>query len=233
MSPWAQDSNSSRRMQLAEMLVFLFLIAPSLAFSFLAAGIGAATFVLTAIATILRDLALVCLILYFLRRNGEPVARIGWTLRNWWQEASIGLFLFVPMFYGAALIESALSHIGFSTPQKPLPSLVPGRSIKELALAVFLVVVVAITEETMFRGYLILRLNGTTRSLVAAIILSAVIFSFGHGYEGSAGVVTVGFMGLVFAVIYAWRRSLIAPMVMHFLQDFIVIVLIPILHRKA
>jgi uncharacterized protein len=229
---WMQDSALSRRMQLAELLVFLFLIAPSLAFSFLVASAGTATFVLTAIATILRDLALVCLIFYFVRRNGEPVARIGWSFRNWSQEVTLGLLLFVPVFYGAATIESALSHVGFSTPQKPLPSLVPRRSPGELALAVILVIVVAFAEETMFRGYLILRLNATTRSLLAAVIVSTAVFSFGHGYEGSAGVATVGFMGLVFALVFVWRRSLIAPMVMHFLQDFIVIVLMPFLHRK-
>ncbi len=48
----------------------------------------------------------------------------------------------------------------------------------------------------------------------------------GHGYEGSLGVVTVGIMGLIFNVIYLWRKSLVAPMVMHFLQDFISIVLV-------
>jgi uncharacterized protein len=230
--PWMQHSQLSRRMQLGEVLVFLFLIAPSLAFSFLVASAGAATFALTAIATILRDLALVCLIFYFVRRNGEPVSKIGWTFRNWTQEVAVGLLLFVPMFYGAALIENALSHAGFSTPQRPLPSLVPGSSAGDLALALILVIVVAFAEETMFRGYLILRLNATIRSLLAAVILSTAIFSFGHGYEGTAGVATVGLMGLVFALVYVWRRSLIAPMVMHFLQDFIVIVLIPFLHRK-
>ena len=44
--------------------------------------------------------------------------------------------------------------------------------------------------------------------------------------------VTVGTMGLVFAVIYLWRQSLVAPMVMHFLQDFIGIVLAPLLGLK-
>jgi membrane protease YdiL (CAAX protease family) len=65
-----------------------------------------------------------------------------------------------------------------------------------------------------------------------AVVLSAVIFSLGHGYEGLAGVVTVGVMGLVFALIYLWRRSLVTPIVMHFLQDFISVVLLPLLGGK-
>jgi membrane protease YdiL (CAAX protease family) len=68
---------------------------------------------------------------------------------------------------------------------------------------------------------------------VAAVLLSAVIFSLGHGYEGSAGVITVGAMGIALAVVYAWRRSLIAPIVMHFLQDLLAIVILPLLSRGA
>jgi membrane protease YdiL (CAAX protease family) len=101
----------------------------------------------------------------------------------------------------------------------------------EFLLAFVLVVIVALAEETIFRGYLILRLKAITSSPAAAVLLSAAIFSLGHGYEGSAGVVTVGVMGLVFALVYIWRQSLIAPIVMHFLQDFIGIVLLPLLRK--
>jgi membrane protease YdiL (CAAX protease family) len=92
--------------------------------------------------------------------------------------------------------------------------------------------VVALAEETIFRRYLILRFEAVTASSAVAVVLSAVIFSLGHGYEGSAGVVTVGVMGLVFALIYLWRRSLVTPIVMHFLQDFISVVLLPLLGGK-
>jgi membrane protease YdiL (CAAX protease family) len=92
--------------------------------------------------------------------------------------------------------------------------------------------VVALAEETIFRGYLILRFKAITTNTASAVLASAVIFSLGHGYEGSAGVITVGVMGLVFAFVYLWRKSLVAPVVMHFLQDFIGIVLLPLLGIK-
>jgi membrane protease YdiL (CAAX protease family) len=60
-------------------------------------------------------------------------------------------------------------------------------------------------------------------------MVSSFIFALGHGYEGSAGVVTVGIMGLVFAMVYLWRGSLVAAIVMHFLQDFTGILLLPLL----
>lgn len=40
------------------------------------------SFVVTAVAIILRDLALVSLTLLFLWRNGGPVKLVGWTFRN-------------------------------------------------------------------------------------------------------------------------------------------------------
>jgi membrane protease YdiL (CAAX protease family) len=92
--------------------------------------------------------------------------------------------------------------------------------------------VVALAEETLFRGYLILRFQALLRSSAWAVLLSSAIFSVGHGYEGSAGLVTVGVMGVVFAVVYLWRRSLVAPIVMHFLQDFLSIVLLPLLGMR-
>jgi membrane protease YdiL (CAAX protease family) len=78
-------------------------------------------------------------------------------------------------------------------------------------------------------GYLILRLTAVTGGVGTAAILSAIIFSIGHGYEGTAGVATVGVMGLGLAAVYLWRRSLIAPVVMHFLQDCLAIVVLPLL----
>jgi membrane protease YdiL (CAAX protease family) len=144
----------------------------------------------------------------------------------------LGVILFIPVFFCVGLLENALRAIGFSAPSTPLPSFLTTRGIGETLLAAVLVMVIALEEETIFRGYLILRFEAITASPAVAVVLSAAIFSLGHSYEGSAGVVTVGVMGLIFALIYLWRRNLVAPTVMHFLQDFIGIVLLPLLGGK-
>ncbi len=223
---------SSWNEQFIEVSVFLFLIVPSMVFSFFAVRQGSLSFVLVAFATILRDLALVSLILFFIWRNSEPIDWIGWTFKNVWKEIALGVGLFIPLFFTSGLLESALLAVGFSSPSTPLPSLSATGGMAESLLGFILVIIVAIAEETIFRGYLILRLKAITAGPATAVLLSAVIFSLGHGFEGSAGVVTVGFMGLVFALVYMWRKSLIAPVVMHFFQDFIGIVLVPLLSMK-
>ncbi|MBU3887873.1 CPBP family intramembrane glutamic endopeptidase [Methylosinus sp. KRF6] len=221
----------SRRVLTSEVAVFLLLIVPSLVLSLFVIRQGQLSFVLAATATIFRDVGLVCLILYFLWRNGEPVDRLGWTRRHMVRELAIGIVCFAPVFLGAALLERALVRVGLSAPTTPLPSFLNDKGAAEALLATLLVTVVALAEETIFRGYLLLRFQGILRSTTASVLLSSAVFALGHGYEGSAGVVTVGTMGALFALVYLWRRSLVAPVVMHFLQDFLTIVLLPAFER--
>jgi membrane protease YdiL (CAAX protease family) len=225
----AQSPQSSRREQIIEVLVFLFLIVPSMALSFFAVKQGSIGFALTAVATILRDAALVSLILFFLWRNSESIKTIGWKSKRWWLDILLGILVFPVMFFGAMWLERLLVSIGFTVPSTPTPSLQPKMDAIHLILAVVLVIVVAVAEETIFRGYMILRFRTLTSGTGWAVLLSAVVFSLGHGYEGTAGVVTVGVMGLVFALAYVWRKSLVMPMTLHFLQDFMSIVLLPLL----
>lgn len=227
-----QHVPTGRRERLVELAVFLFLIMPSMALSFFAVKQGSLGFVLVAWATILRDLSLVSLIVFFLWHNGEPVTAIGWSSAGMWNEVVLGVALFLPVFFGAAWLNGVLHALGFSSPATPLPSLIPAHDLTQLLLAVVLVVIVALAEESIFRGYLILRFENLGASPAMAVILSAVVFSIGHGYEGSAGVITVGAMGAAFAAVYLWRRSLVAPIVMHFLQDLLSIVLLPLLGVK-
>jgi membrane protease YdiL (CAAX protease family) len=231
------DSQSAReaevrfscREQALEVSVFLFLIVPSMLFSFLAIKQGTVGFSLTAVSTIARDLALLALILFFAWRNREPLRRLGWTFAHGWRDILLGIGLFVPFFYGAAFLESLLIRAGFTVPSTPMPTFLTIVDAAQILLATLLVMVVAVAEETIFRGYLMLRFKGITGSSAVAVILSAFIFSLGHGYEGSAGVITVGVMGAVFALVYLWRKSLVAPMTMHFVQDFVAIVVVALL----
>jgi membrane protease YdiL (CAAX protease family) len=217
---WHRPDQTFWNYHLIEVLVFLFLIVPSMALSFLVKSqLGSVGFVFLATATILRDLALVSLVFYFIWRNGESLRHLGWTWKNGWREVFWGLVLFLPFTFSANRLDGFLKHSGLYGPSGP-PSFLSPRGTHEIALGIALVIIVALVEETIFRGYLMLRFRGAHLGPLAAAVLSSVIFSLGHGYEGTAGVITVFFMGLVFALIYLWRGSLVAPVIIHFLQDF-------------
>ena len=226
------DTSPFKWIESTEVAVFLFLIVPSMVLSFFAVRHGSLNFKLVAFGTILRDLALVSLIVFFLWRNGEPISQIGWSVGKRWKDVIWGMVIFVPLFISASFLEKGLQRLGFSVPATPLPFSAATRGPLDLLLAFMLVAIVAFAEETIFRGYLILRFRNITASPLQAVVFSSVIFSLGHGYEGSAGVVTVGFMGLVFGIIYLWRKTLVTPMTIHFLQDFIGILILPLMGER-
>ena len=209
------------RRDLYEVTVFIFLLLPALLLPYLTAMRIHAGFTFTAAGTILHDLAYLCLIAFFLWANGEPRERVGWVGGQAPREMVLGFWLFLLMTLTATLIQQAMKAASIPTPSHPVPSALIAHTPAGYVLAFILVVVVAVSEETIFRGYLILRLASVTRSRVAAVLLSTAIFSLGHGYEGILGMVAVFFIGLYLAVIYVWRGSLVAPMTIHFLQDFV------------
>jgi membrane protease YdiL (CAAX protease family) len=221
-------ADGSRRVQAAELAVFLALILPSLVLGALTAMPRSTGFAITAAATIARDIGLVAVVLYFLWRNGEPLRHIGWNWRSGklWEEALIGLVLFAPALLATSALGSLLARMGFTAPSTT-PAFLHTQGPAQVALAVVLVIVVAVAEETIFRGYLLLRLGALTKSTTAAVTLSSILFGLGHGYEGGAGMLSVTVLGAIYALVYVWRGNLTAPIIMHFMQDFLGIVLLP------
>jgi membrane protease YdiL (CAAX protease family) len=223
---------SPRKERIIEITVFLFLIVPSMLLSFFAVSSNAVSFTFVALSTIFRDLGLTFLVLFMSWRDREPFGRLGWNFHHWPVEVIWGILLFFPVYFIAGFLQPILQQLGLSSPHTLTPSFLEATGMSEIIIATVLVIVVAISEETLFRGYLILRFTQITKNRTAALIISSVIFALGHGYEGSAGVVTVGLIGFILAIIYIWRQSLIAPMVIHFILDFTGIVLVPLLLKK-
>jgi uncharacterized protein len=222
-----QDSSGlPPKVQSLETAVFLFLLLPVLAFSWfeerLFADLG---FVLGSIQTIVRDLALVSLILFLLWRNREPFDRIGWTRRRLLREAALGVLLYVFFLGGSLLMSFGLGRVAPGPPAAAIPWFLTARAWAEMPLALALLLVVAWSEETIYRGYLLYRFTGLTSRPATAVLLSSVLFGLGHGYQGLTGTGILCLMGIVLAIVYLWRRSLVAPFVMHFLHNLVKILL--------
>lgn len=94
-----------------------------------------------------------------------------------------------------------------------------------LALGLFSVwTSAAFGEEIIFRGYLIGRLAGLlgrgATGWGAAVVLSSVIFGAIHFYQGLAGIVITGTVGLLFGLAYlAVRKNLWVLVIAHGLID--------------
>lgn len=78
----------------------------------------------------------------------------------------------------------------------------------------------AVSEEVLFRGYGITRTAELTGSLRLAAFLSWAIFTMDHvGPWGWGHLLIAGFGGLVFTLVYLWRRNLWVTIIAHFIVD--------------
>lgn len=216
----------AKKVQALELGVFLSLVVPAMVLSFFGTTEGDISFIKVAAASIVRDIGLVLLVLYFVWRNKESHRAIGLRAGNLSGEIMVGILLFIPLYLLLVLLEYIARLAGLETPGGAPAFLIPS-GLEETLVAYVLLVVVAFSEEVLFRGYLIRRFHAVTNSKVAAVLLSSGIFAFGHVYEGGTGVLVVGILGVFFAVVYLWRGSLIAPIVLHFFQNFMGMIVLP------
>jgi len=90
---------------------------------------------------------------------------------------------------------------------------------------VFLVIFtlfVGLYEELLFRGFLLTRLVKVTRSLGFALVLSSVLFALAHAsYQDPLAVMQIFIVAMVLGGLFIIRRSLISPILVHAMFDFV------------
>ena len=89
----------------------------------------------------------------------------------------------------------------------------------EAALWLLLSASAGFCEEFVYRGYLQRQLIALTRNPAAGIALSALIFGFGHLYQGVRSVVVISVFGALFGLLAHFSRSLRPGMIAHAAQD--------------
>ncbi|HEX6941259.1 MAG TPA: CPBP family intramembrane glutamic endopeptidase [Longimicrobiales bacterium] len=131
-----------------------------------------------------------------------PVAAVGWTA------ALLGAAVALAAAWRAfGLAESAI-----------LLGLLPRTSV-EKALFVGLSLSAGVTEELVFRGFLVPALGAATGLPWLAVALSAGAFGVVHAYQSAAGVVRAALLGLILTVPFLVTGSLVPSMLAHFLYD--------------
>ena len=91
-------------------------------------------------------------------------------------------------------------------------------SQRELRAVYGMSLTAGIVEEIVYRGFFMWYL-ALSMPMWAAAIMSSVAFGIAHSYQGTAGVVKCGVVGLAFAALYMLTGSIWLPMIGHFLFD--------------
>jgi membrane protease YdiL (CAAX protease family) len=108
----------------------------------------------------------------------------------------------------------------FDSMRQQIGFLIPGTTL-ELLVWFCLSTTAGVCEEIIFRGYLQRQFAAFANSMLAGVVLSAVVFGAAHGYEGGPRMLLIAVYGLMFGLLAWWRKSLRPGMIAHAWHDAI------------
>ena len=92
-------------------------------------------------------------------------------------------------------------------------------TLRETCVFVVLAVLAGFCEEIIFRGYFMRQFTAWTKSVIAGVVLQAILFGLGHGYQGWKGMVVISVYGSIFGILAVLRKSLRPGIIQHCAQD--------------
>ena len=151
-----------------------------------------------------------------LKRGKESLSDVGFSGFNW---ANLGIGLGFLLVANVILLGLAqvLEFFHLAVPEE-IGFILPRTSTERL-FWVILSITAGICEETGFRGYVLTKLNLFLNNWCLTVALSSLCFGLGHFYQGIGGVILTGTYGLMFCLLFIWRKSLVPGIIAHSLQD--------------
>jgi membrane protease YdiL (CAAX protease family) len=149
--------------------------------------------------------------------QGRPLEGLGLVLPGGWRFwLGLGGTAIAALALGRQLgrvREDATLQAQLRAQAEALEPLVP-RTASELGTFMRMSVAAGICEEIFFRGFLIWYVSLFT-PLWAAMLISSLLFGFGHLYQGSQALLRIGLLGFILAGLYVFTGSLWVPIILH------------------
>jgi len=102
-----------------------------------------------------------------------------------------------------------------------------------IVIWIILSTVAGFVEEIVFRGYLQRQFGAITGNIYVGVLISAVFFGAGHGYEGTRRMALIAVYGIMFGLLALWRKSLRPGMIAHAWHDAFEGILLRIISQKG
>jgi uncharacterized protein len=170
-----------------------------------------------------------------LRPRGKTVREL---IGGKWSRASdvlmdvaIAILFWIAVIAVLAALRFVL-HTNGSAALRDIKPLLP-QTGAEMAAYVGLSVTAGFCEEFLFRGYLQRQFLAWTGIPAAAVVLQAVVFGFGHLYQGWRNAVAIAVYGAMFGILALMRKSLRPGMIQHAMQDSVAGILGSLLARRG
>lgn len=124
----------------------------------------------------------------------------------------------VAVLYGLAYVLGQTNPAQVNDMKQRLGGLLPQSGL-EVTVFVLLSVIAGLVEEIIFRGYLQQQIGILAGNIYVGLVVSALIFGAGHGYEGVRNMIRIFVFGALFGLLALWRKSLRPGMMAHAFQD--------------
>lgn len=158
--------------------------------------------------------------------EGRPLRSIG-LRRPRGREAAFGL---AAAIFTLALMEALSTLVLVPLGAAPGTATVDALHALPLLQRASVVAAAAVSEEVLFRGFLMERVMELTGRAWPAVAGTVVLFVGGHAaHFGPSTLFLQAVVTLVFALLYLWRRDLTGPIVLHALLDGWGLIAVPVL----
>lgn len=155
------------------------------------------------------------ILLYVVRVERRPLSSIGLRapgVRDWIIAILAGILILALLALILLVVFPAL-HWSESSQQASILAL-------PYWLNVLIVVRAAVSEEILFRGYPMERLEEMTGSRAIAGVVTCAVFTLDHiSFWGWHHIFIAGTAGVALTVLYLWRRNIWVNMIAHFMVD--------------
>jgi len=159
------------------------------------------------------------LIFLFLRLNRESMRMLSAVRRNRSREFALGLAI-VPLLFLGTFVMGLIFKSFFPdlvTRENPLLALI--RTPLDVFLFLIGSLFVGGLKEEVQRAFVLIRFEKSLGGIWLGLVLWSGFFGLGHSIQGVDNALAAGFLGLVFGLLYIWRRNLTAVIVAHALFD--------------
>lgn len=161
----------------------------------------------------------------FLYLNGERPAKFGFVWRRPLREIGIGLLVVPVLFLGTVAVGLFFRQFfpQYVTEENPLLQIIQSRDVLQLFL--FSSIYVGGFKEEIQRAFVLVRFGEFLGGYGVGLAIWTVFFGVGHLIQGVDNAFGAGLLGLMFGIVFLWRKCLIAPILAHAVYDIAVLLI--------
>jgi membrane protease YdiL (CAAX protease family) len=219
MRPQTPEEALQRRRLREGAILFTLFVAPAI---FAPGDVGSlADRLAPIVAVVIRNVAFALLIVYLTDIQGERDAVTG---SKRFSPATV--VIAAAGLFGISFITALVAGLFGEVEPSVFAAVPPGEDelLRWIPLAVMMLSV-AWVEELFFRGYLLTRLRQVGASSRGAIVVAALLFSVGHGYQGVGALVFSFAAGLFLGILWVRKPSIVNLTIGHAIYNVVALAL--------